>query len=239
MNLEPPVIQAILFDLDGTLLINPMETFLPAYFEALTEKLAHLMPPDEFLTCLLRSTQRAIADMEGMLTNQEAFLAEFLPAVGYGAEELLPVFEDFYTNDFPKLKCCAQRRPEAREVVQNAFARGCDVAIATNPLFPRAAIMERLRWAGVGDFPYALVTSYENMHFTKPHPEYYWEIAERIGHDPGECLMVGDSLENDVQPAAEAGMDTFWIADEPADGHAASWAGTLLDVMDLLDIITP
>jgi hydroxymethylpyrimidine pyrophosphatase-like HAD family hydrolase len=39
--------KAILFDLDGTLINDSMETFLPPYFAALTKKLAHLVVPEK------------------------------------------------------------------------------------------------------------------------------------------------------------------------------------------------
>ncbi len=231
------MIQAILFDLDDTLLTNPMESFLPAYFQALTEKVSHLVPQDDFLQHLMRATQQVIADTDPRQTNRDVFWAAFLPAVELSADDLLPLLEDFYANDFPRLRKYTARRPEARDIVQQAFDRGYDVAIATNPLFPRQAILHRLEWAGVIDFPYALITSYEDMHFTKPHAAYYQEIADCIGHAPEACLMVGDDVENDIEPAAESGMRTFWITHEPGDGHPADGAGALLDVKQLIQTI--
>lgn len=227
--------QAILFDLDDTLLTNSMDNFLPAYFQALTRKVAHLVPADEFLAHLMQATQQVIADTDPERTNKDVFWAVFLSAAGIPEEDLMPILEDFYTNDFPRLREQTERRPEARRVVQQAFDSGYDVAIATNPLFPRQAILHRLAWAGVADFPYALVTSYENMHFTKPHPAYYREIADRIGHDPKDCLMIGDDVENDIQPAAALGMRTFWITDEPVDERPADGAGSLSDVARIIE----
>jgi HAD superfamily hydrolase (TIGR01549 family) len=213
-----------------------MDEFLPAYFRALTQKVAHLVAPDEFLNLIVQSTQRAIANTEPTRTNQDVFMDNFVPAVGQDlAEQLMPMFDDFYANDFPALEKFTERRPEAREVVQQAFDQGFDVAIATNPLFPRQAILHRLAWAGVADFPYTLITSYENMHFTKPHPEYYHEIAERIDHDSTTCLMAGDDIENDILPAAQAGMRTFWLTDTPHDHHPADWAGHLIDIKDIIN----
>ncbi len=229
------MIRAILFDLDDTLLENANETFLPAYFRALTQKLAHLIPPDEFLGRLIHATQCVISNTDPTLTNRDIFWADFLPAVGLPADELLPLLEDFYANDFPKLQRFTRRRSEAREVVQAAFDHGYDVVIATNPLYPRQAILHRLTWAGVADFPYTLITSYENMHFAKPQPAYYREIADHIERTPEECLMVGDDLDNDIWPAAEAGMKTFWVTDQLSEDQPADWAGTLLDLKRLIE----
>jgi FMN phosphatase YigB (HAD superfamily) len=87
------------------------------------------------------------------------------------------------------------------------------VAIATNPLFPRSPIEQRLEWANipVTEFDYALVTTYENMHATKANPAYYQEIVARLGNEAKECLMVGDDWERDMMPAATAGLPIYWV----------------------------
>jgi HAD superfamily hydrolase (TIGR01549 family) len=228
------VFQAVLFDLDDTLLGNSMERFLPAYFQALSEKVAHILPGDEFLTYLVRATQAAIANLEPDRTIQDVFWAEFLPLLDMSQTEITPVLEDFYANDYPKLRHHTQRVPKARKVVEAAFDQGYDVAIATNPLFPRSAVLQRLEWAGLADLPYALVTTYENMHFTKPHPDYYLEIAQRLDQAPEDCLMVGNELENDIRPAAAVGMVTYWVTAPPDAPDPADAAGELAGVLDLL-----
>jgi FMN phosphatase YigB (HAD superfamily) len=109
-------------------------------------------------------------------------------------------------------------RPAAVDLISAAFDRGLAVVIATNPLFPRLAIERRLEWAGipVGQYDYALVTTYENMHAAKPQPAYYREILEVTGSEPREALMVGDDWRNDIAPAAAAGLFTYWIAPDDA-----------------------
>jgi FMN phosphatase YigB (HAD superfamily) len=228
------VIRAILFDLDDTLLGSSNDDFLPPYFEALARKMAHLIPPERFLPQLIRSTQRAIADTDPNRTNLEVFWEDFLDAVGGDPVELKALLDDFYAHDFPALRRYTQTLPEARRVVQTAFDCGFIVVIATNPLYPRQAIEQRLAWAGIADFPYALVTTAENMHACKPQLAYYREIAERIAQPPQACLMVGDDLANDIRPAAAVGMRTFWITTEPMEDGPADWQGTLLDVERLI-----
>ena len=53
-------------------------------------------------------------------------------------------------------------------------------------MFPHQAVEARLAWAGVPvtEYPYTLVTSYENMHAAKPHQAYYQEILAKIGCRP-------------------------------------------------------
>lgn len=105
-------------------------------------------------------------------------------------------------------------RPAAAALVRAALDAGLAVVIATNPLFPGMAIEKRLEWAGipVTDYPYALVTAYENMHAAKPQPAYYREILSVVGRPPERAMMVGDDWRNDIAPAAAVGLHTWWIA---------------------------
>ena len=222
-------IRAVLFDLDDTLLGNNMDRFLKGYFGLLAPHVAHLVPPDQFMPALLAATQAMVDHADPAVTNQQAFLADFFPRVGRTAEEMLPVFEDFYATRFGALRDLTHPRPEARAAVQAALDAGCDVVIATNPLFPDTAIRQRMEWANVADLPFKLVTSYEVMHSAKPHARYYAEIVGRIGRRPGECAMVGDDWANDIAPAVRVGLRAYWLNTTAAgpDGFDPRARGTL------------
>ncbi len=230
------IIRAILFDLDDTLLGNNMDRFLPAYFGLLAPHVAGYIPPDTFMPALLAATRAMIANMDPQVTNQQAFSTSFFPRVGRTQEEMMPVFDEFYATRFGSLRSHTRRLPEARLVVQAALDAGYDVVIATNPLFPEAAIQQRLEWAGLGDLSFKLVTSYEVMHFCKPHPDYYAEIAQRIGWKPDECIMVGDDWGNDIAPALQAGLQVYWInpAAELPSGFSEQSRGTLAQFWESL-----
>jgi FMN phosphatase YigB (HAD superfamily) len=205
--------KAILFDLDDTLLVNSIDTFIPAYFQALGKYLAHLIPPKRLVSEIMRAT-KAMEENDGTgLTNEETFASVFYPAVGIEREELEPVFVQFYIEEFPKLRELTRPIADARLLVEWAFERDLQVAIATNPVFPRFAIEQRLEWANipVTEFDYALVTCYENSHATKAKPAYYQEIVATLNCEPKECLMVGDDWERDMMPAATAGVPIYWI----------------------------
>ena len=231
----PMRIKALLLDLDNTLLRNDMEKFVPAYLSALAEFMADHFPSDILIAHLMRATRAMMNDTDPSRTNMEAFDRVFFPAIGRTRRELEPVFEQFYATRFPQLRSLTQQEPAARPLVEWAFAQGFQVVIATNPLFPRTAIEQRLEWAGIppSEFPYHLVTSYEEMHATKPHPAYYLEIAHRLGRAPEECLMVGDDWEMDILPALEIGMEAYWIAqpgEKPqVEGRGPLGVGSLAD----------
>lgn len=228
-------IQAVLFDLDGTLLDVDMSVFVAHYFRALSARVAYLVPPDRFVASLMQASQ-AMVDNDGSVTNQEAFARAFYPLVGCAPQELEPIFVDFYVRDFPRLRRHTRRKPRARQVVQAAFDLGYQVVVATNPLFPAAAIEQRLDWADVADFPYRLVTTYENSRAAKPSLRYYEFLLEEIGQPAAACLMIGD--EDMDMVAAHLGCPTFLVPSPNTDLDPSTpeptYRGTLVDLETLL-----
>lgn len=235
--MEPKKIQALLFDLDDTLLINDMETFGQQYFKALMAKVQRFCSLQVFLPALEAAT-RAMWYNDGQDgTNAEVFAREFFGRVGCKPEELMPIFDEFYTREFEGLRQYTSVDPDARPLVQLAFACGYQVAIATQPMFPLSAIRARLRWAEVGaeEFPYDYITSYEVMSACKPHPHYFATLVERLGRRPEECLMVGDSVESDMA-AGRYGLKTFWVMRAPqAQVLTINAQGALRDLMMLIE----
>lgn len=227
--------EAILFDLDGTLIDLNMNTFIARYFKLLSEKLSDYIDPKEFISKIMKAS-KAIEKNNGEKTNEAAFKEHFFPLNGYQWDDLNHIFDDFYDNEFSELKKYTNKLPGAREVVQRAFDEGYTVVIATTPLLPKTAALQRLEWAGLGDFPYEFVTSYEDSHATKPNLYYYKEILDKIDCEPEKALMVGDDEKDLV--AANLGCKTFWI--EKDSGKMASdipeptYKGKLTDLLEII-----
>lgn len=235
------MIKAILFDLDDTLLDNKPEQFLPPYFQALSAYVADLVPPARLVAALQQATGVMLTEHDRHRTNADVFWEAFTPLIGIPRATIEPITIQFYEERFNDLARFTAARPAARPVVQTAFDHGLRVVIATNPLFPRRAVEHRLAWANVPvtEFPYDLVTTYENMHTTKPQPAYYNEIAACLQLAPAECLMVGDDPLRDVAPAQAAGMPVFWVHDGSTPGsppgQPPTYTGDLDDVRRVLD----
>jgi FMN phosphatase YigB (HAD superfamily) len=203
----------LLLDLDDTCLGNSMDTFLPAYLQALGEHLAEVISPEKMLPALLASTQEMLANQRPDRTLKQVFDGNFFTKLGSNPEDFADHFESFYSDVFPSLKSLTQYRPEAVSMVEEAFRRGYSVAIATNPLFPRSAILQRLEWAGLSsnDYPFSLIPSYETSYFAKPNPAFFTETLSLLGWPEGPVVMVGDNIEHDIMPAKMFGIGTFWI----------------------------
>lgn len=214
------MIRAVLFDLDGTLLGNDMDRFMPAYFDCLQKFVAPHDPSETFLSALLIAVREAIRRPDPRRTVWERFMEAFERETRRSRDFWIPILERFYGEAFPSLRALTAPRVEARLLVERARARGLRIAVATNPVFPEVAIRQRLEWAGLGDIPFDWVTTMENMHFTKPWPEYYLEVASHLQVAPEACGMIGNDWEQDIEPARKVGMRTFWVC-EGEDGW--SW----------------
>lgn len=205
--------KSVLFDLDGTLLPHRFDDFLPRYFGALQKKFAPIFPDNKLVELVLLSTQEMMRN-DGRQTNKEVFWNHFSRGAGFQREELEPLFEEFYRNDFLKLGRGFKKDPATLRVIGLIKQAKRKVILATNPVFPLMAIQERVRWIGLDPEMFDFIACFEEMHFCKPKPDLYIEIAEKINEKPENCLMVGNDVELDLQPASAVGMRTYLVEND-------------------------
>lgn len=202
----------ILFDLDGTLLPMDQDLFTKTYFKELAIKLAPLGFDPQALAVNIWAGVAAMVKNDGSVTNEEAFWQAFSHIYGETVRQYIPVFEEFYANEFQKAKKVCGFSPKSKELVEKLKEAGYQVVLATNPIFPAIATQSRIRWAGLEPEDFLWYTTYENSSFSKPNPKYYEEIMGKLGLDPRDCLMVGNDVTEDG--AAKAlGMDVFFLTD--------------------------
>jgi FMN phosphatase YigB (HAD superfamily) len=228
--------QALLLDLDDTLLHNSMGDFLPRYFGALSHAVSSVIEREPFLKALQYATQKVIRDNDPTHTNETIFWNHFDPHMPIPRDEMMVFLNRFYDEIFPTLDADTHPMEGALELVQAAQSAGWKVVVATNPIFPEVANRHRMTWAGLNPANFDLITSYENMHSTKPHASYYAEIADRLGIAPEACVMAGNHLSNDILGASQAGMRTFWVTDYAIDDADVEpdGKGTLTDLRQWL-----
>ncbi len=143
-------LRALLLDLDDTLIDNPMDTFLPAYFQALKDFVGDVVPPKLFIAELLAATRCMTHNDGSGPSNEEVFAEAFYAGLGVARVDVEPLLERFYAEAFPELRSLTGPRDAAPRIIRWAQTRGLQVVIATNPLFPRTAIEQRMDWGGVG-----------------------------------------------------------------------------------------
>lgn len=202
----------ILFDLDGTLLPMDNDAFTKGYFKLLAAKMApHGYEPGQLVDAIWTGTA-AMVKNDGSRSNEAAFWRSFSGVYGEKALADQPLFEDFYRNEFQAARAICGFNPAAAETIHALKAMGLRLVLATNPIFPAIATESRIRWAGLEPEDFELYTTYENIGFCKPNPDYYREILARLGLQPEECLMVGNDATEDMV-AGELGMQVFLLTD--------------------------
>ena len=190
-----------------------------AYFGLLGRKMAPLgYAPERLLKVIVDGIQ-AMVENDGGATNEAAFWRVFCVAFGERAREDMPRFEAFYQNEFQQARAACGFDPRAAQTVRTLRTMGYRVALATNPLFPRVATHSRIRWAGMEPQDFELVTTYEDSCFCKPDLRYYEEILGKLQVQPGECLMVGNDVDEDMI-AEKLGMRVFLLTDCLINRHA-------------------
>jgi FMN phosphatase YigB (HAD superfamily) len=231
--------ECLLFDLDGTLLQWNAEAFLDEYFRTIAGYAASFIEPKRFIRLLWGSTQEMMRNQDASLTNQQVFEAHFLKSIGLEKEVIWPLLDRFYEEAFPKLNKHALTNPLPRQIVQAAINKGYRVALATNPVFPRAAVDERIRWAGLDDLPFDWVAAYEQCHYCKPSEAFYTEAANELGVTSGKCIMIGNDMQEDMI-ASSVGMKTFWVTDQAVNRegertYPVNASGTLAELLSAID----
>ena len=134
----------ILIDLDGTLLSNNIDNFIPVYLEALSRHLAPI-PQQVIIHEILSATRKMVENQSPVDTLEVVFDRHFYPAIGTTKFALQDKIDSFYGKIYPTLRQYTCQRPGVIEFIKNSFKQGCQVAIATNPVFPRTATHQRLR----------------------------------------------------------------------------------------------
>lgn len=204
--------QAVLFDLDNTLILYNEPSFLNQYFAKLAAAFSDLVPPDVMPERILMSTI-ALSSNDGVINNADYFMNTFLDP-GADRREVWNRFLSFYETGYRDLEPDLRRPDGLGEVLELLRGRKTKIVLATNPIYPIAAYAHRLSWIGLTTEDFDHVTHIENSGHVKPNPGYFRRICETIQIAPESCLMVGNDPVYDMAASA-VGIGTFLATDAP------------------------
>ncbi|MCG3219662.1 MAG: HAD family hydrolase [Candidatus Heimdallarchaeota archaeon] len=236
-------IDAILFDLDGTLIDLQEEDLVRHYLKLVAAFFAengYSSDPREIPAKMLESTDVMLKDTDPETTTIEAFMEHFSKSVGHDSEFLIPLFDRFYVERFDLVKHYTKPIPEIASIVKKCEQLNLKLVVATNPVFPETAVLKRIEWGGLDEVNWSLITSGEIMPVCKPHSLYFERISEMIDVHPSRCLFVGNDAYFDMS-AKKVGMWTFLLdthlltrEEVLEEGPQPDFRGDYLDLKALL-----
>ncbi|HXD78533.1 MAG TPA: YjjG family noncanonical pyrimidine nucleotidase [Puia sp.] len=98
--------------------------------------------------------------------------------------------------------------PYTLEILGYLTGKGYRLHLITNGF--EKTQLSKLQYSGISGFFGKVITS-ESSNSLKPHKEIF-EYAFRVtGADPGQSIMLGDSIEVDIQGAMNAGIDQVYV----------------------------
>lgn len=226
-------IEAVLFDLDGTLLdfFGDAERALK---EAMRRQVA--MPTDwaaffeVYVAAALRRWDEYVAGELERDQMRRLRVADALEQTGLEVDKTEAVVSDYLRL----LQANPTVMPGARQVLAE-LGRRYRIGLVTNGLLDTSA--RRIEGTGIGSYFETVVISEAEKLF-KPDPAIFYEALRRLGVEAGRAVFVGDSLEYDVAGARAAGMRSVHYC---RDGSAAEGDPqpdmVIRDLRELLEIL--
>lgn len=180
--------QAVLFDLDGTLIDSAAD------LGAAVDK----MRTDRGLPSLPLECYRPMAGAgaRGMLGQAFGMTPEHPDFIAYR--------EEFFANYQSCMTCRTQAFDGVQEMVQHLVQSGMAWGVVTNK---SARFTEPLTHAMPLFSSAGVIVSGDTMPHAKPHPAPLLEAARRLRLEPRHCVYVGDD-ERDIVAGLAAGMGT-------------------------------
>ncbi len=194
------MLQAILFDLDGTLLDRDrsIATFIHGQFERFQTRMAHVQQ-NSYVRRFIELDQRGYVWKDKVYQElaREFFLQEI------SAEELL-------TDYMEQFRYSCTPFSGMHEMLNRLRAKGIPLGLITNGRGPFQ--MASIQALGIEPyFDCVLISEWEGV--AKPDPRIFLRACERLGVSAAECVFVGDHPVNDVAAAKAVGMRAVWKRD--------------------------
>jgi FMN phosphatase YigB (HAD superfamily) len=229
--------QAVLFDLDGTLIDVDMKRFVPDYLRLLVKNMGGRVNAKHATQLLHQAVAAMFANLDASSTLEMILLEMLQDELGMSPEDFQASLERFFNHDLASLRFMVSVHPLARQLIDTCQTRGWQLVLATNPIFPRKVIDARLAWAGLGDCVFHHVTDYETAHFCKPSPMYFAEILEQLQLRAEACLMIGNDSLHDMA-AGQVGMQTClltpWRIRRSGLQYKADWQGAHDELLEMI-----
>jgi len=209
----------IFFDLDGTLLPLDNQKFLKAYYQEVQQKFSQTKFNPKLIIAGINEGLAKMFKNDDDVTNDRIFWDGFYQASGYLEQEVHDIFIDFYNHEFLKIKNLLKDEGYSKKIVAELKAKGYQLVLATNPLFPKVAQLNRMALVGLKESDFIFITDYENSTKLKPNHHYFKEIMDKLSINAEDVLMVGNDVNEDLVAASKAAINAVLIDDFMINAH--------------------
>ena len=194
-------VQAVLFDLDGTILdrLSSLRVYLFRQAERL---------PDVFKTVPFEAYFEAFIELDDNGYRERADVFASIGTAFSLPPETVEALIDDYRTHFPHT--CVPF-PKAHQTLGVLRGQGLRMGLITNGRV--AAQQPKIEGLGITSFFDAILIS-EVEGVRKPDPEIFRRALHGLKAPPGEAVMVGDHPEADIGGAKAFGIKAIWKRDE-------------------------
>lgn len=230
-------VQAVLFDLDGTLVDVDMNRFIPSYLQKLTGRMSGQANQSRVIRAFHKAVAEMFANNDAARTLEDILFKVLLSEVSVDAQDYAESLAHFCRQDLETLRPLVEGHPLSSKLIASCQARGWRVVLATNPIFPRQVVDARIAWGGLDDGLFHHVTAYETAHYCKPNPAFFEELLDLLQLPAEACLMIGNDPLHDLA-AGQVGMKTClltpWKINRPGTRFKADWQGSHEELLNLI-----
>lgn len=133
--------------------------------------------------------------------------------------------EEWNREYLEALGTCPALLPGAVALLE-ALAPHCTLALATNGV--TKVQHARLAASPITPFFQKIFISQE-MGVGKPDRAFFEYILKRLGVEPQDTVMVGDTLSSDIQGAINAGLDSIWYSPHGGESDLPTYRARTLE----------
>lgn len=225
----------IFFDVDDTLYDRGLP-FIAAAKELLGDTVPDLR--EAYRCCSIRSNEVFLPSQRGEITMDEMYIYRW----GKGFADVGIRISDEEALEFQRLYRLQQDHitisPEIKALLQKCRERADGLGVITNgPSDKQWNKVQRLGLEQFMDRRNIIISG--DVGIDKPDPAIFRLAEQRAGASPKDLLYIGDSLANDIIPAAACGWHTLWYNSTRVPVPADLPAGTVIaetpaEIEDLL-----
>jgi len=219
MSQRVKYVDAIIFDLDGTLISYPTAPFAAdetRRIQELTILLKDRLGKKSMSAYWrVRSKLKNLKD-SGVLRLVRKRTPDFLEALGYYEASSLGINVKRYRDAFRRTVLNAYLRrvdlyPDVIPCLTTLQSDGFRLGLLSNgPSFVCDEVLDRF---GLRRFFDSIISTWTLRSF-KPDSQIFLDMTRQLGVEPGQILVVGDSLECDVQGARNIGALSAYLIRE-------------------------